>query len=126
MKNSIISIVLFFALFGFVYYSNNELIRLCNSIIEQSEKIEELISYGEWDDAYGSSLSLIKYIKEDSDIASIYINHTDLDNMISESIKLSQYIKYKDETQSQVSANALKYESSNIRRLHLPTVENIF
>lgn len=126
MKNTIISVVLFFSLLGFVFYSNNELLKLCDSISDQTEKVEALISYSEWADAYGESLTLIKDIKENSDIASIYINHTDLDNMISESVRLSQYVKYKDETESQASANTLKYSASNIKRLHLATFENIF
>lgn len=126
MKNSIISIILFFTLLGFVLYANTDLLNLCDSIVYESEKIETLVTAGEWEDAYTTSINLITILKEDSVLASIYINHSDLDNMINEAVKLSQYVKYEDKTESQASACSLKYSSSNIKRLYLTTIENIF
>lgn len=126
MKNTLFAILLFFALLGFVCYSNNELIKLCDSIIESCEEIDALIATDEWKDAFSGSENLILHLKEDSAIASIYINHTDLDNMISESVKLTQYIRYENQAESQASVNALKYAANNIKRLHKATIENIF
>ncbi|MGG7178024.1 DUF4363 family protein [Clostridium paraputrificum] len=126
MRNTIISVVIFISLLGFVTYVNNSLMTLCDSIYIESEKIEALIDNSQWEDAYLITVDLIDNIKERDFIASVYLNHCDFDNLLNEALKLSLYVKSNDISESHVSVHLLKYSADNVKSLHKPTIENIF
>ena len=51
MRNTIISVIAFLGLLGFVFYANNSLNELCHSIIESNDEIRVYIESKDWDNA---------------------------------------------------------------------------
>lgn len=126
MKNTIISIIMFLSLLGFVAYANSSLNKLCTTIKKDTKEIYFLIEKDNWDEAYSKSNDLIKNINDKNLILSIYLNHNDFDEILDEAIELSLYIHGKEKTDTLIALSTLKNSSSNIQRLHKPTFENIF
>ena len=126
MNNTIISIIIFLSLLGFVAYANSSLNKLCTTIKKDTKEIYFLIEKDNWDEAYSKSNDLIKNINDKNLILSIYLNHNDFDEILDEAIELSLYIHGKEKTDTLIALSTLKNSSSNIQRLHKPTFENIF
>ena len=126
MKNTIISIIIFLSLLGFVTYANSSLNKLCTTIKKDTKEIYFLIEKDNWNESYSKSNDLIKNINDKNLILSIYLNHNDFDEILDEAIELSLYIHGKEKTDTLIALSTLKNSSNNIQRLHKPTFENIF
>lgn len=126
MRNTIISVLIFLSLFGFVYYSNNTLTDLCDNVSTSSQEIDLLILGDNWEDAYFETVELINEIQKNHMLASVYVNHNDFDNMINEAVKLSLYVRSHNFSDSIVSTHLLRYSADNISNLHETCIENIF
>ena len=98
MKNTIISIIIFLSLLGFVTYANSSLNKLCTTIKKDTKEIYFLIEKDNWNEAYSKSNDLIKNINDKNLILSIYLNHNDFDEILDEAIELSLYIHGKEKT----------------------------
>ena len=125
MRNTIISIVIFFALLGFVSYADKSLQDLCYNVSVASEEIEDLISVEDWDNAYARTIDLLDEIKEKNTIASIYLNHSDFEILVNESVKLSLYVRLHDPIESTVSVHLLRNYANSSFRLNKTNIENI-
>lgn len=126
MRNTMISVIIFLSLLGFVYYANNSLTKLCYSIMEASNEIQVLVENKEWEDAYLISLDIIDKIEEDKLLASVYINHCEVDNVLTEAIRLSTHIKSEEDGESLVSSNVLYRLANNIIDINKTNIQNIF
>ncbi|WP_143316656.1 DUF4363 family protein [Clostridium sp. HBUAS56017] len=126
MRSTIMSVIIFFSLLCFVYFANNSLIELCDTISDRTEEIELLISNKEWEKAYSSTNEIIDLIDKNQMVSSIYINHNDFDNLMDEAVELSLYTSCRDYTESIIAVNSLKNFAKNIKHLHNPNIENIF
>jgi hypothetical protein len=126
MKSTLISISIFVSLLCFVFFANNSLNKLCDTITESSEEIEELLTNKEWDKAYSYTDEVISLIEENQLLSSVYVNHNDFDNLMDEAVELSLYVGCRDYTESIVAVNSLKNFAKNIKHLHEPNIENIF
>ncbi|MBD7910293.1 DUF4363 family protein [Clostridium cibarium] len=126
MRSTIMSVIIFFSLLCFVYFANNSLIELCDTISNRTEEIELLISNKEWEKAYSSTNEIIDLIDKNQMVSSIYINHNDFDNLMDEAVELSLYTSCRDYTESIIAVNSLKNFAKNIKHLHNPNIENIF
>ena len=125
MKNAIISIILFITVMASVFFLNKSLINLCDSIEKKSEELEISLTNGDFETAYLQSLELLSLIEENNFITSVYVNHQDFDSLTDEAVKLSIYATYEDYAQSHASLHAMKYNAKHIKRLQIPTLENI-
>lgn len=126
MRNTIISILMFASLLGFVFYANNKLVDLCNYVEQGSIEVEDLIKNEQWEDAYKYSLDIMEYISDKTLLTSIYINHCDFDNLSDEALELSIYVDSEDSTEALVAANSLKIFAENLKKLHETNIQNIF
>ena len=125
MRNTIISIIIFFALLCFVSYADNSLQDLCYNISITSDEIEYLISEEHWDDAYVQTVDLVNQIKDKNTIASIYLNHSDFELLVNEAVKLSLYVKLHDPIESNISVYILRNYANSSFRLNKTNIENI-
>ena len=125
MRNAILSVLLFLSIMICVFFLNNSVINLCNQIETQSEDIELKISGGELEDAYYQSLELLNCIQEKNFVTSIYLSHQEFDNLLNESLKLSTYLDHNDETEAHASLHLVKYNADHIKKLQIPTLENV-
>ena len=126
MRNAILSILLFMLTMICVYFLDNSIINLCDNLVEKTESIELKIKSGQMDNAYNSSLELLNIIQEKNIITSLYLSHQEFDNLLNEAVKLSTYLVNNDEIEAHASLHLVKYSSDHIKKLQIPSLENIF
>jgi hypothetical protein len=126
MRNAVLSILLFILTMICVHYLNNAIINLCDSITMKAEDIELKITGGETEEAYYESLDLLNSIEEKNLITSLYLSHQEFDNLLNEAVKLSTYLVHEDETEAHTSLHLVKHNTDHIKKLQLPSLENIF
>lgn len=125
MKNAIISLILFLAVMGFMLFANSELIDLCDDISKESAQIEELLNDKKWDESYDASVKLLNKLQEDGTVSSVYVNHTEVDAIIDNTVKLTVLVKCKDESESLSTLHLIKYNAERIKELQYPSIKNI-
>lgn len=125
MKNAIISLILFLAVMGFMLFANSELINLCDDISKESAQIEELLNDKKWDESYDASVKLLNKLQEDGTVSSVYVNHTEVDAIIDNTVKLTVLVKCKDESESLSTLHLIKYNAERIKELQYPSIKNI-
>ena len=125
MRNAILSVLLFLSIMVCVFFLNNSIINLCNDIKTKSEDIELKLTDDRIEDAYYQSLELLNSIEEKNLITSIYLSHQEFDNLLNEALKLSTYLVHNDETEAHASLHLVKYNADHIKKLQIPTLENI-
>lgn len=125
MRNALLSVLLFLSIMICIFFLNNSIINLCNNIKTQCEDIELKITGGKIEDAYYQSLELLNSIEEKNLITSIYLNHQEFDNLLNEALKLSTYLVHEDKTEAHASLHLVKYNADHIKKLQIPTLENI-
>lgn len=125
MKNTVTSLILFLAVLAFIFFANSKIIQLCDHISTESAKIEKLLDNKEWDKSYTESVKLLNKLEEDGFISSVYINHTEMDSLIDQIVRLTILVKCKDESESLSTLHLIKYGSERIKDLQYPSIENI-
>lgn len=125
MRNALISVVLFILTMICVYFLNNSVLTLCDSIKTQSEDIELQITAGQYEEAYNKSLQLLNSIQEKNVLTSIYLSHQEFDNLLNEAVKLSTYLVHEDDTEAHTSLHLLKHNTEHLKKLQIPSLENI-
>ena len=125
MKNSIVSLILFFSAVAFIFFANSELIKLCDKISSDSDKIEKLLNEEKWDESYDESVKLLKNLDESNSISSIYISHIELDSIVDQTVRLTVLIKSRDESESLATLHLIRYSAERIKELQYPSIENI-
>lgn len=126
MKTSTASILLFIALVGFLFYADTKFKSLCTDIIAVCDDMEDKLTTGDQKDNLDQAMNLFSMIEEKGDIAAIYTNHVDFDQILNESIKLSVYIQHYDSSEAAASLHLLKYMSQHMRDIQTPKIQNIF
>ena len=125
MRNALLSILLFISIMICVFFLNKSIINLCNDIKSRCEDIELKITDGEMKEAYDESLKLLNSIEEKNLITSLYLSHQEFDNLLNEALKLTTYLAHEDETEAHASLHLVKYNADHIKKLQMPTLENI-
>ncbi|WP_315068534.1 DUF4363 family protein [uncultured Clostridium sp.] len=126
MRNAILSVLIFLLTMVCVYFLNNSILNLCDNIKAQTEDIELKISDEKLEDAYYESLELLNSIEEKNLITSLYLSHQEFDNLLNEALKLSTYLIHDDETEAHASLHLVKYNSDHLKKLQIPSIENVF
>ncbi|MBK1813953.1 DUF4363 family protein [Clostridium sp. YIM B02505] len=126
MKNTLTSLFIFLCILGFIFYSHSNLIKICDTISEKCTVLEKSLQEDNWDDSYKLAVDLKEYIETSFEPLSVYINHQEGDVLVNESLKLSQYSKYKDKSEALSSIHLIKYSTKAIKALQTPSIENIF
>lgn len=125
MRNALISVVLFALTMICVYFLNNSVLTLCDNIKMQAEDIELEITAGEYEEAYDKSLQLLNSIQEKNLLTSVYLSHQEFDNLLNEAVKLSTYLVHDDEIEAHASLHLLKHNTEHLKKLQIPSLENI-
>lgn len=126
MKNSLISLLLFLALIGFLLYADMSFKNLCTDIIDVCDELEESIKTNDKETNFELSMELFNMIQDRGSLAAIYINHVDYDVMLNEALKLTVYIENDDPSESEASLHLLKSSTEHMKKLQVPNIENIF
>ena len=126
MKNSLLSILLFILLLGFLTYTDISFKNLCSNIIEMCDEMENSISYSTKEENFEDAMAIFNLIEDKGKIAAIYVNHVDYDVLLNEALKLTIYIEKDDSSETEASLHLLKYSTEHMKELQVPNIENIF
>lgn len=126
MKNSLLSILLFILLLGFLAYADISFKNLCSNVIEMCDEMENSINYSNKEENFEDAMEIFNLIEDKGKIAAIYINHVDYDVLLSEALKLTVYIEKDDSSEAEASLHLLKYATEHLKKLQVPNIENIF
>lgn len=125
MRNALISIILFICIMICIFFFDRSLTSLCNNIETLSEKIEVTLTKGDFQEAYLQSIDLLNLLENNNFITSVYVSHQDFDSLNDEAVKLSIYTTYRDYAQSHASLHSVKCNARHIKKLQIPSIENI-
>lgn len=126
MKNVIISLVIFFAMIGAMFFSLGYLNKVCDRMEQESDSLEELLSKEEWEQAMNSTNHLYEEWKKQSEIVPIFVNHAEVDILSNELMRLIQYVKCQNKDESLASTHVVKFYIDNIKSLQKVNLQNLF
>lgn len=127
MKKTIASILIFISLFVVITFLHINLKNICNTIDNYCIQIEDCLDLNDKAKAYDYSIDLLNYIKDKTSSIEVYINHTDLNAIENETIRMSQYIQDgSDIGESYASVHSIKYSCKYIRDLESISLKNLF
>ncbi|WP_234122621.1 DUF4363 family protein [Clostridium hydrogenum] len=126
MKNIIVSVILFAAIFIISLVSVNYLNKTCASMLLVNTQIENSIKSKSWEDAEKHFNTFSKQWEEHSNLTSVFIHHMEIDDISMELEKLSQSIKYKDAKDAMESTHSLRFLLEHIMDLEKINVQNVF
>ncbi|MCY6369557.1 DUF4363 family protein [Clostridium ganghwense] len=125
MKNVIASFIIFLILIICILFSINYLEKTCSHYKNITSSLENTIKDGSWEESYEISIKLLKNWEKDSKVISIFIDHEYIDDMHVELLKLTQYVKYKNKSDSLASLHSIKFLIDDIIDFEKTTIQNI-
>jgi len=126
MRNVWIAFSLFILMIIGIFFSVNAINRSCNHLQNLNSTLESYILKENYQDAYNLSLDYIAQWKKTSKFLTLYIHHEDIDHIDSEVLKLTQYIKMKDNSEGLATVHVLKYLVAHIMSHEKVSISNIF
>jgi hypothetical protein len=126
MRNVIISFVIFIGMVIIMAFSLNYLNKVCTEMEKASDKLEVLINNKDWDKAYDDSKKLLEEWDKYSRIIPIFANHSELDTLNNEMLRLTQYVKCKTQNEALASLHVIKFYLNNTKELQEFNIQNIF
>lgn len=108
MKNTLISFATLFILLFFVFIGDTNLNSLCDNSLKVSQEIQIALDNNNWDDALEKSVELKKIMSNGFKKVSVYVNHQDIDTLNTETVKLIDFIKVRDLSNSLSSLDSIK------------------
>lgn len=126
MKNMIFTCIIFFLMLFILFFASKYIILTCDKLLDVSSKIEENIVDDNWDESYMLSFELLNIYEGHIANLTLFLNHTDFDNIYSEIIKLSQYSKCESKDEALSSIHVVKTLINHVKELESITVGNIF
>ncbi|MBU3113606.1 DUF4363 family protein [Clostridium lacusfryxellense] len=109
-----------------IFFSVNGINSRCNHLQSLNSKLESYIIEENYQDAYDLSLDYIAEWKKSSKFLTVFIHHEDIDYIDSEILKLTQYIKNKDNSEGLATVHVLKYIVAHIKSHEKVSISNIF
>lgn len=128
--------LLFLAVFSFVFFSHKFLIDFCENVLVYCDNIEKSLSLVEledsddsnhenWDLTLEKTIQLENYITDKYSTVSLYITHENIDFLYKEAVNLHQFIKGEDLSQSLSALNSIRSQTKIIRSLEKVNLQNI-
>ena len=125
MKNAAISFVIFTILVTTIFISVNYLNKTCEKIEANSNTLEDLINAEQWEEADDLSNQTLIQWKKYALIIPIFANHSELDTLNVEMLRLTQYTKCQSKDDALASTHVIKFFLNNVKELQKVTLQNI-
>ena len=125
MKNTLISFATLFILLFFVFIGDTNLNSLCDNSLKVSQEIQIALDNNNWDDALEKSVELKKIMSNGFKKVSVYVHHQDIDTLNTETVKLIDFIKVRDLSNSLSSLDSIKCLAEYIKELQQINLTNI-
>jgi hypothetical protein len=126
MKNMIVTCIIFFLMIIILFFASKYIVLTCDKLLDVSSEIEENIVNDNWDESYILSFELLNIYEGHVANLTLFLNHTDFDNIYSEIIKLSQYSKCKNKDEALSSIHVVKTLINQVKKLESISIGNIF
>ena len=126
MKNILAAFSIFIIMIIGIFLSTKAINRSCMDLQYLNSTLESYIIKENYQDAYNLSIDYIAQWKKTAKFLTIYIHHEDLDHVDNEVLKLTQYIKIKDKSESLATVHAMKYLIDHIISHEKVSISNIF
>ncbi len=126
MKNMIVTCIIFFLMIIILFFASKYIVLTCDKLLDVSSEIEENIVNDNWDESYILSFELLNIYEGHVANLTLFLNHTDFDNIYSEIIKLSQYSKCKNKDEALSSIHVVKTLINQVKELESISIGNIF
>ncbi|HAR84348.1 MULTISPECIES: DUF4363 family protein [unclassified Clostridium] len=126
MKNMIATCIIFFLMIFILFFASKYIVLTCDKLLDVSSEIEENIVNDNWDESYMLSFELLNIYEGHVANLTLFLNHTDFDNIYSEVIKLSQYSKCKNKDEALSSIHVVKTLINQVKELESISIGNIF
>ncbi|GAA0775328.1 DUF4363 family protein [Clostridium subterminale] len=126
MKNLIATCIIFFLMIFILFFASKYIVLTCDKLLDVSSEIEENIVNDNWDESYMLSFELLNIYEGHVANLTLFLNHTDFDNIYSEIIKLSQYSKCKNKDEALSSIHVVKTLINQVKELESISIGNIF
>jgi len=107
-------------------FASKYIVLTCDKLLDVSSEIEENIVNNNWDESYMLSFELLNIYEGHVANLTLFLNHTDFDNIYSEVIKLSQYSKCKNKDEALSSIHVVKTLINQVKELESISIGNIF
>jgi len=126
MKNVLIAFTLFIIMIIGIFFSVNYINRSCIHLQNLNSTLESYIIKERYQATYNLTLNYITEWNKTSKFLTLYTHHEDLDYIDTEILKLTQYIKMEDKSESLATVHVLKHLVSHIMAHERVSIGNIF
>jgi len=110
----------------FLFFASKYIVLTCDKLLDVSSKIEENIVDDNWDDSYILSFELLNIYEGHVTNLTLFLNHSDFDNIYGEVIKLSQYTKCESKAEALATIHVVKTLINQVKEMESVNVGNIF
>jgi hypothetical protein len=125
MKNAIISFIIFIIMITTMFISVKYLNKTCEQMEANSNTLEDLINAEQWEEADELSNKTLSQWKKYALIIPIFANHSELDTLNVEMLKLTQYTKCQSKDEALASTHVIKFFLNNVKELQKVNLQNI-
>ncbi|MFU0823548.1 MULTISPECIES: DUF4363 family protein [Clostridium] len=125
MKNTIASFSLFTLLIVLMIFSTKYVENKSEYYSNKANILESIIVNESWKEAYNNSMNFLEEWKKDSNIIPAFINHSHIETISNDILKLTQYIKNEDKVDCLATIHEVKFlleEMVNSEKVTLPNV----
>lgn len=126
MKSAIASFIIFILLFISMIFSYKYLENKSDYYTIQTNTLEKLVNDNSWEEAYTLSNKFLDEWEKDSSIIPAFINHTYVETITNNVLKLTQYIKHKNDSDSQATIHEIRFFLENMIKIEHVTLPNVF
>lgn len=126
MKDLIASFTLFIVLIITMLISTKYLGNKCGYYTDKVSYLEIVIVNKYWEDGYNKSIEFLEEWGNDSNILPAFINHTYVESITNNILKLTQYIKYKNQTDALATIQEIKFSLHMMEEIEKVNLPNIF
>jgi hypothetical protein len=126
MKNIVITVIVFLVMCICLFFASQYIILTCDKLLKIANKMESNIVDEQWDESYIRSFELLDIYEGHVQHMTIFVNHTNVDIIYSEVIKLTQYCKEQDKAESLATLHLIKTLLNEVHQMEKISVNNIF
>jgi hypothetical protein len=95
-------------------------------MLKTGDELEKIILKGDWEKADNISNEYLKNWEGKSYILPMFVNHTEIDLLNNEMLRLTQYVRCQNKEEALASTHTIKFYLDNIKELQKINIQNIF